>query len=101
MYRIIVGLMTCLGVAAGTYSAGAADLPVKARPPAVVVAYSWTGLYVGGHVGYGWADKDWSDPLGPPFAIGSHTATGWLAGAQVGFNYQFGSWVIGAEGQFS
>jgi len=36
----------------------AADLPVKAVavPPSV---YNWTGVYVGGHVGYGMGMKDW------------------------------------------
>jgi outer membrane immunogenic protein len=56
---------------------------------------------VGAHAGYGWADKDWTDPAGPPFDAGSHTATGWLGGLQAGANYQFSNWVIGVEGQYS
>ena len=36
--------------------ANAADLAVKAPRPMMVPApvYSWTGCYVGGHVGWGW-----------------------------------------------
>jgi outer membrane immunogenic protein len=41
-------------VAAGT--ASAADMAVKAP---IVPPFSWTGWYVGGNLGYGWA----SDPV--------------------------------------
>ena len=98
MRRMVLGLIAC--VAAGASAANAADLPVKARPQAVA-AFNWTGVYVGAHVGYGWADKDWADPAGPPFNAGSHTATGWLGGLQAGANYQFSNWVVGLEGQYS
>src|SRR4029077_17170644 len=39
-------------------SSGAADLPVKAPPAAT--AYDWTGLYVGGHIGYAAGSSHWS-----------------------------------------
>lgn len=99
MYRTIAGLVTVLSLAAGAQSALAADLPVKARP-AAVVAYSWTGIYGGVHVGYGWGDKDYFDPIAGASA-GSHQADGWLGGVQLGANYQVGAWVFGIEGQFS
>ena len=37
--------------------AQAADIarPVYKAPP-VVVAYNWSGFYIGGNVGYGWGD---------------------------------------------
>jgi outer membrane immunogenic protein len=95
--RVIV-LAALLCVAFGP-AAIAADMPVKAIPAAAV--YNWTGIYAGGSVGYGWAKKDWTDPLGPPFDAGSHNATGWLGGFQLGGNYQFGSFVVGVEGQYS
>src|SRR3954467_9459924 len=58
----------------------AADMPVKARPaPPVVVDY-WSGLYIGGHIGGGWAPSRWTEV--PGVAAGSHTADGWLGGAQ-------------------
>jgi outer membrane immunogenic protein len=90
--------LIALGAAA---PANAADirLPVKAAPPAYVQTYyNWTGFYIGGHVGYGWAD--FTDPL-----IGGVTAgvkpAGMIYGGQVGFNYQLGSWVFGIEGEYS
>src|ERR1700741_552330 len=46
-----------IGAIALGNSAVAADLPVKA--PALKTIYSWTGFYLGGHIGYG------SGSLGP------------------------------------
>jgi outer membrane immunogenic protein len=84
----------------------AADLPMKAPPsPAAIVAYNWSGIYFGGHVGYGTthtvsnaATTSALFPAGTSFASDSD---GFLGGGQVGFNVQYGSWVVGAEGDFS
>jgi outer membrane immunogenic protein len=90
-------------------SAFAADLrmPTKA-PPAVAAPFSWTGCYVGAHAGYGWGQKQFSDPqlggffgIAPPGAVVEVDTDGWLAGGQIGCNYQTGSWVLGLEGEFS
>ena len=52
-------------------------------PPALPLFYNWTGFYVGGHLGVGWADGG---------------SSGFLGGGQVGFNYQFNpQWVLGVE----
>src|SRR5262245_52680225 len=99
MRRVIVVLAAMLGMAGNfSGSAIAADMVLKAPPTPV---FTWTGFYVGAHVGGGWARTEWTDPAGPPFDLGSHTATGWLGGFQVGGNYQIGQWVFGVEGQFS
>jgi opacity protein-like surface antigen len=105
-------------------SAVAADLtykaPVKAEP-AAAPAFSWTGCYVGGHVGGGWGTRDISRPSGfilpptnpfftflngTPFGVNSLnesvSASGLLGGAQAGCKYQFAQdWVIGFEGEYS
>jgi outer membrane immunogenic protein len=87
-----------------------ARMPVKA-PVAAVSHYSWTGCYVGGHIGAGWGRTDISEPTEPLgfqfFApanspIGVDTGAGVLGGAQVGCDYQFAtSWVVGLRGDFS
>jgi outer membrane immunogenic protein len=99
-------------------SASAADLPARMPVKApVVAAYSWTGCYVGGHVGVGWNRTNFSDPgIGPfPFpvttlgpvgvpgtSIGVNGDPGVVGGAQVGCDYQFANnWVIGLAGDFS
>jgi outer membrane immunogenic protein len=82
-------------------------MPLKAPPP--VVVYSWTGCYVGGHVG-GKAGRTDAITFGANIAgvaPGTRVAdpifvSGALAGAQVGCQYQFaGGWLIGIEGDGS
>ena len=65
----------------------------------VVPLFNWTGFYIGGHVGYGWASKDWRDSFGL-FDV-STNLNGFLGGGQVGFNYQVQQFVFGVEGDFS
>ena len=85
----------------------AADMAVKARPmpptPPVPV-YSWTGCYIGGNLGGGWADKSFVEGAGSVavgLSDGGHTASGWLGGGQAGCDYQFaGNWVIGVKGMW-
>ena len=87
-------------------SAIAADLPIrKAPPPAVAAAYDWSGLYVGGHIGYGWGETDIADHTALGFQAFIPTqkldSNGFLGGVQGGWNYQFGRFVLGAEVDFS
>jgi outer membrane immunogenic protein len=89
--------LSALGAAA---PAVAADLrmPVKAAPLPVV---SWTGCYVGVNAGGGSANKHFTDPTTTPFTeLGSHRATGAVAGGQIGCDYQAGVWVFGVQGMF-
>ena len=46
----------------GFIAAKAADMAVKAPPPAILAAYDWSGFYAGGHIGYAWGSSDWSTP---------------------------------------
>lgn len=54
MIKQTLRLLASAAVLLGTSQIGsAADLPVKAML-APTPAWSWTGFYVGGHVGAGW-----------------------------------------------
>src|SRR5664280_2020110 len=99
MRRIVLALASALSVGA-LQSASAADIPapVYKAPPAAVVVSNWTGCYIGINGGYGWGRKDFSnDTVGD---LGSHTATGGVAGGQAGCDYQTGPWVFGIRGMF-
>src|SRR5262249_12780738 len=64
----------------------AAGMPVKAAP----AIFSWTGWYVGGHVGY-------ANGKGDPG--GSWNAPGAVGGLHGGYNVQAGNWVYGGEAE--
>jgi outer membrane immunogenic protein len=89
-------------------NANAADLPRKAPPMvAVAPAFSWTGCYVGAHVGWGWGRQNVTQQAAS-FSTGTGAAnaaldsSGGLFGGQVGCNYQFaGNWVAGIQGDLA
>jgi opacity protein-like surface antigen len=105
------GMLAALALGA---PAMAADLPVKApvykAPVIAPVVYDWTGFYIGGNIGYSWADWD-STNVGTVFTFpGSPTAfsngaspnvNGVFGGVQGGYNWQFNPhWLVGIEGDF-
>jgi outer membrane immunogenic protein len=86
---------------AGMSAVQAADMPVKARPMVVDPPFSWTGFYIGGYVGGLWGSKDWLEIIGPTPGGSIHPEyDGIIGGFQGGYNYQFGRWVIGIEGEW-
>jgi opacity protein-like surface antigen len=86
---------------APSLEASAADLPVKAPPPAPLPTWSWTGFYVGGHLGGAFEYSALQDPFGPVSFGDKVTTTAVLGGGQIGANYQFGQVVVGGEADFS
>ncbi|MCS3725271.1 outer membrane protein [Bradyrhizobium betae] len=72
--------------------------PVLAGGPLPAPVVSWTGAYAGVHGGWGWGKSEFRDPANNPsnnpfFAY----YNGPLAGGQLGYNWQQGNYVIGAE----
>jgi outer membrane immunogenic protein len=89
-------------------SAIAADLPRRPPPtvaPPPVVVFDWSGIYIGGHIGYGYGETDITDRtvlgLNNLIPTQSFNSEGFLGGAQVGWNYQTGRFVLGAEADYS
>src|ERR1043166_1914365 len=89
MSRNLLGVIGLSSLLITTHSSAvrAADIPVKARPAAV--AESWTGCYLGGNFGGGWASETGvrlDNPSGN-FPLGSSATrkqSGILGGGQVG-----------------
>jgi outer membrane immunogenic protein len=90
----------------------AADMRVRKAPPPPpppIPVFTWTGCYVGGHIGGLWASKDWffHEPGEPEFGFseGGHDADGFLGGIQGGCDYQFGGpgggFVIGIAADYA
>lgn len=94
-------------------SALAADLPARQAPvaPGAAVVYapafSWTGFYLGGELGWMQARPKYTPGaviLGAPFVASSLPVSeknGASYGLMAGFNYQMGQFVFGVEGDFT
>jgi outer membrane immunogenic protein len=110
MHRFQCGVLAAATVLGFASIASAADMPLPAAAPAI---YDWSGVYVGGHVGGGWASNAITDDevLSAIFVTTTFTGanqpvqtvngSGFLGGVQAGANYQIGKLVVGAEGDFS
>lgn len=97
-------LVTTLAALVATPAWAADMLAKKAPPPPHAPAWSWTGFYVGGNVGGGFAKTDWFEDVsgsgggGPPgFQDASVSASGILGGGQIGFDWQNGWAVFGLQ----
>jgi outer membrane immunogenic protein len=95
--------MATVVLMAATGSALAADLPSR-RPPPVFVPpplFTWTGVYVGGQIGYAWGSDKVSVPFIAAAGFGdfaSASPQGLIGGGHIGYNYQVNQFVLGLEG---
>jgi outer membrane immunogenic protein len=91
------GIGMLASIAASVGAAGAADLATKApvykAPPPPVILSDWAGFYIGINGGGAWATTTFDANPG-----GNTTLTGGLIGGHAGYNWQFGSVVVGVEG---
>ena len=96
MKRILLASVGMVAMAGLMGTASAADLPRQApiyKAPAYVAPINnWTGFYVGLNGGGAWGSSRWSG-LATDFDV-----SGGLIGGTVGYNWQFGTWVVGVEG---
>ncbi len=88
-------LIAGLGLVALAGTAAAADLApapyYKAPPVYAPVPFSWSGFYLGINGGGGFGSSSWD-------STGSFDVSGGLVGGTIGYNYQIGQAVLGAEG---
>ena len=97
-------------LAAGGYPPGYPPYgSVKDAPPPVVYApppITWSGIYIGAHVGFAWSESDWNFRNVSNFntVVGDRAGfdgDGWMGGGQLGFNVQNGRFVWGLEATLS
>jgi outer membrane immunogenic protein len=115
---VIVNRLLQIGVAFITLLASpvlAADMPVKTSlPPPAAPAFSWTGVYFGLNAGWLGADNAMVNQVTPgadPGVVEDFAAlaalssgglsignkSGFIGGAEIGYNYQINNWVAGIE----
>lgn len=112
MYRRV--LLSAVTSVALVSSAFAADIYMPPAPyAAVALPPSWAGFYLGVNGGYGgngglgfsedvfrptpFTTPAFTEPRTYSTLLGTDTIAGGFGGGQVGYNFQFGSWVVGAE----
>jgi len=96
-----MGMRKVLGLVGGALllagPALAADLsrppPYKAPPPVMPLS-TWAGFYIGIHGGYGWGHESISEDISP---LSNPSPKGGVFGGQIGYNWQFGTFVSGLE----
>jgi opacity protein-like surface antigen len=116
MRKLLLASAAGIALAAGSASAADLGVPTYKSPPVVapVRIFTWTGCYLGGHVGGGWGRKDFSDTAveTDPFFVGKTdpasiraNTSGFLGGGQVGCDLQLApgwmTWVAGIQGSGS
>jgi outer membrane immunogenic protein len=98
--HVCVALAAVSALLAMSMTANAADVgpgaPACVPPPIYVPPpFSWTGFYGGANLGATWGQGQFTDNL---FGLSFGNSGAFIAGGQLGFNYQFGILVVGVEG---
>jgi outer membrane immunogenic protein len=104
MHKLLVAAAAAPALLTTAIAANAADLPARPAPapaPVYVPApFTWTGCYLGANIGGAWAHGNVTDTtLGINVSNGTNNGR-FIGGGEGGCNYQMGSFVIGAEGDF-
>ena len=99
-------LASVAGLALTGSAAMAADYPTRVPPAYLppVPIFTWTGVYVGGQIGYGWGSGNLNytviDPVDNVFGTtaADGSPSGVIGGAHIGYQYQINQFVFGLEG---
>ncbi|MGH6641599.1 MAG: outer membrane protein [Bradyrhizobium sp.] len=105
MKKFLLGAVALIAFAAPAAAADLAARPYTKAPAMIAAVYDWSGFYIGANGGWGSSRKCWDIinngglPVVPSAPEGCHDATGGVAGGQIGYRWQTGTWVFGVEGQ--
>jgi len=102
MKKILIASAFSLAAIATASAADMAPKMYTKAPPPPPPVFSWTGFYIGGNLGGGWADASGTGTVSVPGVgtfIGSAgtTESGVIGGGQIGYNWQWTNVVFGVE----
>ncbi|WP_258763506.1 hypothetical protein [Bradyrhizobium arachidis] len=83
-------------MAIATTGTAMAILGREALPPSV---WNWSRGYIGGHVGGRYGRTSFTNPFGPSIYGDVVDIPSFVAGGQIGYNWQNNSWVFGGQGE--
>lgn len=102
MKKLRMGTLLVAAGALGLGTAHASDLSARegmlAAPMIIHPIFTWTGARIGGFLGYGISQtkiKNYTT------SQSYKNSNGWLGGALIGYDYQIGSFVLGALADFA
>jgi outer membrane immunogenic protein len=104
MRRLQCALLATVAVIGFTSIASAADLPVKApiyKAAPMVESMPWSGIYLGGQVGYAWSRGGYTVNQALGSEAFSFNPTSVIGGGHLGAQHQWGNLVLGVEGTYS
>ena len=102
MKKLLLGIVGAIALAAPASAADLAARPYVKAPAMIAAVYDWSGFYIGANGGWGTSHKCWDGYDGAGVFVGRegcHDASGGIAGGQLGYRWQAGTWVFGVEGQ--
>jgi outer membrane immunogenic protein len=105
--KLILSAAVTVSAILGVGAASAADMAVKAKAPVAAIAPPciWCGFYVGLNAGASWTRNDdvytFFGAGTPIIAAARPEATSFIGGGQVGYNWQWGQFVLGIEGDIA
>jgi outer membrane immunogenic protein len=106
----LVAVALAAGFAAPAHAADMAPAPSYYPPAAAAVMppalYDWTGFYLGGNLGAGLVDDNFSQLATTATTVNLFGSTrvseaGFIGGAQMGVNYEFAPVVVGVEASWT
>lgn len=111
MRNKLIAAFACTTALVSAGAASAADLaarPYTKAPAYIEPLFTWTGFYVGGHIGGAWTNEQFINN-GTGALFGDLTPgqgyrqrnSGIMGGAQIGYNWQANNYVFGMEGTIS
>ena len=100
----VTAAFAALMISAPSFGADLAAGPYRKAPILAAPGYDWSGFYLGVFGGGGLGNHNLNNATGPAgFAnfTANYSSSGGLGGVDAGYNWQFGQYLLGLEGDFA